>query len=298
MSRGIDVSGLGDQELAALRRTLEQPKYELIPLKNVMEEAGYLPPGATVSVTASPAKGMDATIDLTLDLKEQGFRAIPHLSARLTPSRAELEKMLARLDEAGVDRAFVVGGDGEQTGEFFDGLSLLTAMEEIGHGLVEIGVPAYPEGHHVVDDETMDRALEEKLPYVSYLTSQMCFLPDAISGWVERLRDSGIGLGVYLGVPGVAELRKLLQLSVRIGVGRSQQFLAKTKGLAGRLVRPGGYSPDTLLLGLAPLLADPTANILGLHIYTFNQVETTEQWRQEMLEQLTAVRAPEAKECR
>jgi hypothetical protein len=39
-------------------------------------------------------------------------------------------------------------------------------------------------------------------------------------------------------------------------------------------------------LGLGPLLADPFANILGFHIYTFNRVETTERWRKDMLEAL------------
>jgi hypothetical protein len=33
-------------------------------------------------------------------------------------------------------------------------------------------------------------------------------------------------------------------------------------------------------------MADPVANILGLHVYTFNQVESNEQWRQQMLEKL------------
>jgi methylenetetrahydrofolate reductase (NADPH) len=84
----------------------------------------------------------------------------------------------------------------------------------------------------------------------------------------------------------VAELKKLLTLSVRIGVGASSRFLSHNKSLAGRLVRPGGYSPDDLIIGLAPLLADSAANVHGFHVYTFNQVEKTEEWRQAMLEAL------------
>ncbi|MGD2043387.1 MAG: methylenetetrahydrofolate reductase, partial [Acidimicrobiia bacterium] len=110
--------------------------------------------------------------------------------------------------------------------------------------------------------------------------------PDAITGWVQGLRESGVGLGVYVGIPGVAELTKLISLSLRIGVGPSARFLSKNKSLAGKLVRPGGYSPDDLVLGLAPLLADPIASIHGFHIYTFNRCETTEQWRHDMLEAL------------
>lgn len=267
----------------SLRRVLQSPKYELIPLKNVIEQSAHLPDGAKVSVTASPQKGMAATIDLSIELAERGFDVIPHLSARLTSDRAELEEILRRLDKANIHKAFVVGGDVTDHGEFFDGLSLLTAMEDLGHNLSEIGVPAYPEGHHIVDQETIGAALEEKTPFASYVTTQMCFSPGVIIDWVKNLRASGNGLGVYIGVPGVAELTKLITLSFRIGVGPSARFLSKNKSLAGKLVRPGGYSPDDLLIGLLPILDDPIANIHGLHIYTFNRVEATEEWRRAML---------------
>lgn len=282
-AKTIDIGNLEPHHIDAVRRALTTPKYELIPLKNVIEQSQHLPAGATVSVTASPQKGMMATIDLAIELKRRGFDAIPHLSARLTADRAELAAILTRLESADIHRAFVVGGDAEDHGEFFDGLALLSAMTELGHGLDEIGVPGYPEGHHIVDDATIERALEEKLPFASYVTSQMCFRPDVIERWVTGLRDQGIGLGVFVGIPGVAELTKLISLSLRIGVGPSARFLTKNKSLAGKLVRPGGYSPDDLILGLAPALSDPVANIHGFHIYTFNRVETTEQWRRDML---------------
>jgi len=282
-AKTLNTKDLDQTQIDAIRRTLLNPKYELIPLKNVLEQAEHLPEGAVVSVTASPQKGMAETVDLTIELQNRGFDAIPHISARLTKDRSELETILQRIDDAGIHKAFVVGGDADDPGEFFDGLAVLTAMEEIGHGLTEIGIPAYPEGHHVVDDATINQALEDKLPYASYLTTQMCFVPDAIESWLKDVRDRGIGLGVYIGIPGVAELTKLISISMRIGVGASANFLAKNKSLAGRLVRPGGYSPDDLIVGLAPILADPAANVAGFHVYTFNRVETTETWRHDML---------------
>ncbi|HZD22287.1 MAG TPA: methylenetetrahydrofolate reductase [Acidimicrobiia bacterium] len=285
-TRTLDLQSLDANQIDAIRRTLEHSKYELIPLKNVLDQSEFLPDGATVSVTASPQKGMSATVDLTLELKARGFDAIPHISARLTRDRAELEDILKRLDDAGIHKAFVVGGDSEDHGEFFDGLALLTAMEEIGHGLTEIGIPGYPEGHHIVDVPTITRALEDKVPFASYVTTQMCFTPEAIADWIAARRASGIGLGVYIGIPGVAELTKLIAIALRIGVGASARFLSKNTSLAGRLVRPGGYSPDDLIVGLAPTLADPVAGVAGFHIYTFNRVETTQQWRHQMLEAL------------
>jgi methylenetetrahydrofolate reductase (NADPH) len=53
---------------------LLHPKYELIPLKNVLDQTRFLPDGAVVTVTASPQRGMMATIDLAIELKNRGFR--------------------------------------------------------------------------------------------------------------------------------------------------------------------------------------------------------------------------------
>ena len=89
-----------------------------------------------------------------------------------------------------------------------------------------------------------------------------------------------------MGIPGVAELRKLIGISARIGVGDSLKFLTKNTSLVGKLVRPGGYSPDALLLGMAEAIANPSNRIQGFHIYTFNQVESTERWRKEMLDEI------------
>jgi methylenetetrahydrofolate reductase (NADPH) len=266
---------------------LEHPKYELIPLKNVIQQAGHLPEGATLTVTASPQKGQLATVDLALELQQMGFEVIPHISARLIQDRRELSRVLDRLDAASIHRAFVVGGDADPPGEFFDAISLLSTMESMGHSLTEIGIPGYPEGHPTIEDDLIAQALEDKAPFASYVTSQMCFDSDAISDWVHRLRGDGYGQGVYLGIPGVAELHKLITISLRIGVGASARFLSKNRSLAGQLARPGGYGPDQLIVSLAPVLADPAANVLGFHVYTFNRVDATEEWRHHMLEEMS-----------
>jgi hypothetical protein len=95
----------------ALSALVASPKFELVPLKNALAQAAFLPPGALVSVTASPAKGMDATIELGSRLRERGYVVVPHLSAHMIRDRAHLAELLGRMRDAGIDRAFVVGGD-------------------------------------------------------------------------------------------------------------------------------------------------------------------------------------------
>jgi methylenetetrahydrofolate reductase (NADPH) len=111
----------------------------------------------------------------------------------------------------------------------------------------------------------------------------MCFDPGAILGWVADIRQRGIELPVYIGLPGVVKRKRLLQISLKIGVGDSARFLKKHTSVLARFFKPGGYSPDDLVRWLAPYLGDRAYSIAGFHIYTFNQVENTEKWRQQTL---------------
>ena len=68
---------------AVQKRLLEGMTYELIPLKNLADQSMFLPAGSTVSVTCSPAKTVDDTLDLCAHYGGQGFTVIPHLAARM-----------------------------------------------------------------------------------------------------------------------------------------------------------------------------------------------------------------------
>ena len=74
----------------------------------------------------------------------------------------------------------------------------------------------------------------------------------------------------------------LLSISALTGVKDASRFVLKNARFVGALLRSGGiYRPTQLLRQLAPLIADPAANVLGLHVYTFNNVPATEAWRRE-----------------
>ena len=160
-------------------------------------------------------------------------------------------------------------------------------MAEIGHPLAEIGIPAYPQGHAFIADAPLLEALRAKAAFASYMTTQLCFDPNAIAAWLAARRAEGITLPVHLGLPGVAEPQRLLAISARIGVADTHRFLVKNTRFIARLIRSGGfYRPDGLLEGLAPLIADPANGIVDLHLYTFNAVDVTERWRTAYLERL------------
>jgi methylenetetrahydrofolate reductase (NADPH) len=280
---------LDDAGRAALARVLEDPTFELIPLKNVRDQAAALPRGAEISVTASPGKGIEATVELAIELEATGLRPIPHLSARMIRDRAQLSALLRRLSDAGIDRAFVVGGDADEPGEFLDGLSLLRAMQDLGQVPRELGCPCYPQGHPDIPDDVLAQALRDKAPLVQYMTTQLCFDPSAIATFVADRRSEGIELPVKLGIPGVAEIPKLMSVSARIGVKDASKFVLRNYRFVGQLLRSGGiYKPSRLMQDLAPVIADPTARVVGLHLYTFNNVPATVAWRDELRGSVTA----------
>lgn len=298
----MEIGGYGSREeplepAEVAMWALESPRFEIVPVKGALDEAGYLPEGAEVAITCSPALGIENTLTLAEELSERNLRVVPHLSARLVTSEAHLKEILARMDAGGLRDVFVVGGDvREPAGPFDSGKALLEAMERLAHGIERIGVPAYPEGHPLVGEERLTQALLEKQPFASYMVTQICFDPETIVGWLERVRSRGGELPVYVGVPGVVDRLKLLGISLKIGLGTSVRYLRKQHGWAGRLMAHGGYSPDHLIEDLSPHMGDPSLGIRGFHINTFNQVESTESWRHALLENTRA--GQESREAR
>jgi methylenetetrahydrofolate reductase (NADPH) len=284
----VEGAGAGGETKEASRKVLARPRYEVFPAKGAEDMAYHLPKEAKVTVTCSPTRGIEATLLLIERLAERGLQVVPHISARLVADEAHLEEIVRRLDDLDVREIFVIGGDAEKpVGPFSDAFELLSEMTDIGHNFEHIGIAGYPEGHPIIDDDALRRALQDKLPFATYIVSQLCFDPEAIVDWVADIRRRGIRLPVMVGIPGVVGKKRLFQISRKIGVGDSARFLRKHTNLAvslfASLFKAGGYSPDGLVRELVPYVGDQDCDIIGFHVYTFNQVESTEKWRHEML---------------
>ena len=259
-------------------------RYEVLPVDGIEElVTAHVPREVTVTVTASPARGLEATLSVTEHLVAEGYQVVPHLSARLVRDGAHLDDLVARLEAIGVREAFVPAGDAVEPGEFPDAASLLRALA--GRHLRELGITGYPESHHFIDDETTIKAMHEKAPLASYIVSQICFDPATIASWVGAVRERGTTLPIWIGVPGIVDNAKLLRISMKIGLGESARFLRHHGSWMSRLMTRS-FKPDPLVKRLGPLYADPEAGIAGFHLYTFNEVAKTERWRRRTLEKL------------
>lgn len=280
------VRALTEEQRAALKMLVAGARFELIPLKSAFEKAHALPTASSVTVTASPSHGIEATFDLCEQVASLGHDVTPHLSAHMIRDGTHLRELLARAAGSGLRSAFVVGGDARDKGVFHDGLMLLRAIHEEGNPFEEIGVPAYPEGHPDIAEDVLVRALRDKQALAHHMSTQMCFNPGAVTVWISRMRAEGITLPVHVGTPGVAEITKLMTIAARIGVADSARYLKKNRSMIGHLMKRGSFGPDAFLESLAPTLADPVADVRGLHVFTFNQVEATAAWQARMLDEL------------
>jgi len=281
---------IDDASRKALVAFLRSPRYEVLPTEDVEERVvASVPRDVTMTITASPRRGIDATIDLATRLAGHGFIVVPHLSARLIRDESHLKEILAILTTIGATDVFVVAGDArEPAGKFPDSVSLLEAISAEKHGLRDIGVTGYPERHSFIDDDLTIQAMWDKRRLATYIVSNLCFDPRVVKRWVARVRKRGVQLPIRIGLAGVADPAKLLRVSTKIGVVDSARFLKGHSNWFLRTLQPGGYSPERFVTGLLPELAAADRKVMGLHVFTFNEIEPTEQWRQETLARLLA----------
>jgi methylenetetrahydrofolate reductase (NADPH) len=264
---------------------LKAARYEVLPTAKI--EAAVLenvPRDVTLTVTASPAKGIDATLDLTERLTGHGYVVVPHLAARMISGPTELAEIVDRLTSLGIDNVFVPAGDQDPpAGEYHGSLALLEHLSGMGKPFAHVGITGYPESHPSIEDDITIQSMWDKRAHATYVVSNLCFDADTIATWLKRMRKRGIALPVVIGLPGPVERAKLLNMATKIGVGQSVRFLKSHASAFARIAAPGGYSPEKFLQKSARYLGDPELGVTGLHLFTFNQVAETEAWRQSLL---------------
>lgn len=256
-------------------------RYEILPFGAGAEEAAALDEPVTLTITCSPRHGLDKTVELAAALRVHGHTIVPHVPAKMVRDHEHLDDVLRRLSDAGIDEIFLVGGDAaEPHGPFDSAVALLPAIHAHPLGPKRIGIGAYPEGHPLIDPDTLRAALGAKSDLADYVVTQMCFDPDVLVDWIREARADGLTLPIYLGVPGAVDRRKLLEISMKVGVGQSVSFLRKQRGLRRLFTSPMAATSKLYTL-LAPRIGDPALGIAGFHWYTFNRLADTIAWEHE-----------------
>jgi methylenetetrahydrofolate reductase (NADPH) len=273
---------------ATMLRLLDNARYEVLPTPSTEDKVlEHLPHERTVTVTASPGKGLDATFDLTERLVGHGYSVVPHIAARMVSGRSELAEICDRLAGKGITKVFVPGGDADPVGDYPDAFSLLEDLADLGRPFEQVGITGYPETHPTISDDLTVQSMWDKRRHATHIVSNLTFDPKAISAWITRLRARGVTMPVLLGMPGPIDRAKLLATATKIGVGESTRFLTKHRGTFVRLAAPGGFTGERFLAQCSPALGTENALVEGVHVFTFNQIAETEAWRTQVMEQLS-----------
>jgi methylenetetrahydrofolate reductase (NADPH) len=290
---GLTRSVLTRPSLVRLVPLLRSPRYEVFPAPSIEKAVlEWVPAELTVTVTASPTKGLEETVALAERLAGRGYRVVPHLSARLVRDDAHLSEIVSRLTAAGVDDVFVPAGDADPpAGRFDSALALLDRLAEMGSPFSRVGVTGYPESHPKIADDITIQAMWDKRHHASYLVSNLCFDAAVLRRWISRVRARGVRLPLFVGVAGPVDRALLLRMAAKAGAADSARFLAGHGEWFLRLSKPAGYRPDRLLARAGAVLVAPESAVAGLHIFTFNQVKHTEQWRIQLLDRISAAPA-------
>lgn len=251
---------------------------------DIADLKGILASGAPVYLSAVPTRDPNEQIAAAVLVHQAGFSPVPHIAVRNFASVAALDGFLARLTgEAGVRQALIIAGDrDEPAGSFRSTLEALDSGVLQRHGIAEIGVAGYPEGHARISQQELDRALSDKIEIAVqmglsvHIVTQFCFDPKPIVTWIARLRDFGIEQPVRIGLAGPTNMATLLRYARRCGVRASAQGLARQSGLAKHIF--GMSAPDTLVRALADAHAAGQLGDVAPHFFSFGGIATTARW--------------------
>jgi methylenetetrahydrofolate reductase (NADPH) len=281
------VAAMTNDGPVTMASLLSDVRYEVIPTSTIEERiTAAVPTNVTITVTASPVKGLEPTLELTERLAAAGYRVVPHLSARLVVDAAHLTDLVERLRSAGVEEVFVPAGDADPpAGRYDAALPVLSLLSEMGRPFARVGITGYPESHPSINDDVTVQAMWDKRVHATHIVSNICFDARLLASWIQRVRRRHVSLPIYVGLPGPVERAKLLAMATKIGVGESVRFLKGHGSWFARFAVPGGFAPEPLLRKLVRALSGAQAGVAGLHVFTFNQVEGAERWRQELASQ-------------
>jgi methylenetetrahydrofolate reductase (NADPH) len=238
--------------------------------------------GTAIYISAAPSRPLSEQIATARRLAARGFEPVPHIAARSFASAVELDGHLARLvDEAGVRRLLVIGGDRDApAGYFHHAIEVIESGIPQNRGIREIGIAAYPEGHPRVAQTEIDRALAAKIEAAAatglgvHIVTQFAFSAAPVVGFVARLRDTGIELPVRVGVAGPASVATLMRFAAICGVAASARALARHAGLGKRLF--GTNAPDAVIRALAA--TRDTLGDVAPHFFTFGGLGAAARW--------------------
>jgi methylenetetrahydrofolate reductase (NADPH) len=172
-----------------------------LPAQAELDELGsVLPPSAPIYLSAPPGHPPARLLQAAKQVRQAGFEPVPHVAARNYRDRDALSDFIAGIcGEAGTRRVLVIAGDVDRpAGPFIGANDIIESDLLQRHGIRDVGISGYPDGHPKLSEGLLDRAMRAKLVSAEerglklHIVSQFCFDSDRIVAWLRSLRTSGI----------------------------------------------------------------------------------------------------------
>ncbi|WP_084104778.1 methylenetetrahydrofolate reductase [Demequina sp. NBRC 110056] len=243
-----------------------------------------LAPGTSVAITHLSTQTGDEHLAAARAVADLGLTAIPHLAARRLSTADELASTLSAHEDQGTsERVMVVGGDPrEPHGPYSEAAQVIESGLLAAHGVREVGIAGYPDGHPAIPSEELHRLLVRKLDAIAAdgmdarIVTQFCFDVDVVLAWVAGVRAAGIDVPIRVGVPGPAGVRRLVSFARRCGV-RSSATLARKYGFSVTSL-VGSAGPDRFLEGFADGLDAGVHGDVRVHLFALGGLDAAAGW--------------------
>lgn len=259
--------------------------------KHLDEMARILPAGFPVYVANTPKTSPDEVVRVALRLQELGLTASPHVIARRVVDANRLRERLRVLAAGGVQQLLLVAGDiAIPNPAFSSTVELLESGVVQDAGIRRIGVAGHPEGHPVVPDDVVWRALERKLALARahgltmHIATQFGFDSRALTVWEQGLASRGIEVPIHAGVAGPTPFLKLLKYATHCGVGASLKAVSGNPMSFSRLPHLVTKADEMLLGALRAKQQNPVSRIFAPHFFAFGGVLETARWLRAVIE--------------
>lgn len=247
---------------------LEQTLVELEPLHPAFVSVTYGAGGST----------RERTHDLVVRINDRpGMTAMAHLTC-VGHTRAELEGIVTRYRDAGVENILALGGDAPADLDLPPG-DLTYAVELVrlvrATGDFAVGVAAHPEPHPRSPDLATDRRrTAEKLAEADFAVTQFFFEAHHYLELVDSLRALGVDKPVLPGIMPVLSIGAIKRMAELQGSQFPAWFDARLREVEDdpEAVRAVGIEEATTL---CRTLLD--AGAPGLHFYTLNRSTATRE---------------------
>lgn len=266
---------------------LEEASISITPdaADNFPDFRDHLKPGTTVYIGLLPGDDYRDVVKIAARLHQQGFRIVPHFTARNLANLVAVEDYLETVcSVAAVDEVLVLAGDmSSASGDFHSSIQLLQTGLFDQYDIKRIGVAGHPEGTPDISASELEKALIEKNVFAKntnaelYILTQFCFDAQAVIAWEKKIQTAGNRLPICAGIAGPLALGPMIKVATKCKIGQSIRMasrlaVAKTKAA-------GDVTPDKMIASLVEhKRLSPNSNITGCHFFSFGNLKGLGQW--------------------